>query len=312
MGYRRFKLVNSLDQVYELTDQNYKQFFNSPGGLGFSNKIGGIRIGNRLKVTNRQYEMPKITGELIFYDDENEDKYDKYADYVKFISFYPIRLYYYIPSNTRAEEDATSIFAYCEAESSDKTEVDSDSGFLRVPVTYHGTSFWLSGRESHLEINEDSSSDSTLTFPLSFPFAIGADPLRNIILPCNGTLTTPVVYTITGTCVNPYIRFFSTKVVNGVTQYLEYGASKFNGTYDYIHVDSNDNDQKIVLSNGGILIANPVTRQDLSIANVDDEENEFFLTFLKIKPGSTYATVSFENDFRGTIDLTWRDEYVSL
>ena len=311
MGYRKFKLVNSLDQVYELTDQNFKQFLNNPNGLGYRKDLDGIRIGNRYKITKREYDLPSPSGELIFYNGTNEENYDAYKRFVRFAQFYPLKLYYYTPSYDKTEEEVNSIYLNCEVVSAEKSQVSYDSGMLRVPVTFKGLSFWLSGIQSELKINTDGIEPSTFAFPLSFPFSFGSDPLRNIVLPNNGSLVTPVTFTITGRCRDPYIRFFEEKIVDGQTELVEYAACRFYGTFDSVHVDSNDSDQKIELTYEGTPITNPAVKQDLSLANVDDEENEFYLTFLKIKPGTTKATISFTNDFAGTVDLNWRDEYIS-
>ena len=312
MGYRKFKLVNSLDQVYELTDQNFKQFLNEPQGLGYRKDLDGIRVGNRFKITKREYDLPTPSGELLFYDDMNEDKYDAYHNFVVFCSHYPLKLYYYVPSNDRTEEESNAIYLDCEVIQVNKSQISYNDGILRVPVAFQGFSFWLSGKLSSLVIDNTEQEPSTYTYPLSFPFSFGSDPLRSIVLPNNGTLNTPVTFTITGRCRNPYIRFFGEKMVNGQMAYVEYGACRLVGTFDRVYVNANDSNQEISLMYEGQEIGNPAEKQDLTLANVDDEENEFFLTFLKIKPGRTHATVTFENDFQGQIDLNWRDEFISF
>ena len=303
MGYRKFKLKNSLDQEYLLTDQNFKHFFNSPSGLGFSKNLTGIRLGDRYKITKREYDLPKPSGELVFYDSTNEDKYDAYNEFIRFASFYPLRLYYYIPGNNKTEEESNSIFLNCEIQSASKSEIRHDDNTLRVPITFQGYSFWLSGTVKDINLDITDPYEGTFTFPLSIPFTFGDDPLRNVRMPNLGTLITPITLTIIGECTDPYIRFFD---ADGV----EYAACKINGTYDYVYVNANDDEQEIRLSYNGIAIANPADKQDLSIGNPDAED--FFLTFLKIKPGDTMATISFANEFGGTISLKWRDEYASI
>lgn len=313
MGYRKFKLVNSLNQTYELTDHNFKQFLHTPQGLGYRKDLDGIRVGNRFKIVKREYSLPSPSGELIFYDEMNENKYDAYHNFVKFASFYPLKLYYYVPSNDRTEEEASSIYLECEVIQTNKSEVSYNGSILRVPVSFKGLTFWLSSQLSQLNVSASSIDDSTYYYPLNLPILeprlhFGLDPMRNIVMNNDGSLNTPVAYTITGRCKDPYIRFFEKKD----DEYIEYGASKFIGSFDSVYVNSNDNDQNIILSYGGSDISNPAEKQDLSIANVDDEENEFFLTFLKIKPGVTYATISFNNDFTGTVNINWRNEYISF
>ena len=302
MRYRNFKLKNSLDQTYELTDQNFKRFFNSPKGLGFKKNITGIRIGNRFKTTKREYEFPQPSGELLFYDYNNEQTYDSYSEFIRFASFYPLRLYYYTPSFDKTEDEANSLYLKCEIIVGDKTEISRNDNALHVPITFKGSSFWMSGRESNYIVDLDNIGDSEFTFPLSFPFSFGTDPLRNIVLSNNGTLPAPVTFVITGSCTNPYIRLYD-------KDYVEYGSSKIIGTYDYVKVSAEEDDEQIILENNGIAVPNAINKQDLTIGNeiIDD----YYLTFLKLKPGMTYATVNFENNFTGTISLSWRDEYIS-
>jgi len=303
MGYRKFKLKNSLDQEYLLTDQNYKHFFNSPSGLGIDKNLTVVRLGNRNKITKREYEFPTIRGELLFYDSTNEDKYDAYNEFVRFASFYPLRLFYYTPGNNKTEEEADSIFISCEIDTINKSEVSHSDSMLHASVTFKTYSFWLSGKESILEVDVSDADKGQFTFPLSFPFAFGTDPLRDLKFNSKGTLNTPIMYRINGECTNPYIRFFDE---NGE----EYAASKINGTYDFVEVNADAVNEYITLRRQGATIANPINMQDLTIGNPD--EDEFFLTFLQAKPGVTKATVSFGNDFKGTVTFFWRDEYAGI
>lgn len=65
---RQFYLENSLGKKYELTNKNFKQFLNEPEGLGFSKNLNVLRIGNVELITDEQYSMPSISGEVLFYD----------------------------------------------------------------------------------------------------------------------------------------------------------------------------------------------------------------------------------------------------
>ena len=303
MAYRQFKLINSLGQVYTLTDQNFKVFLNNPTGLGMRKNISGIRVGNRYKINKREYDLPRPGGELVFYDDINEDKYSKYIEFVQFASHYPLKLYYYVPNNDISEQDSNAIYLNCEVQILNKDEVKTDS-LLRVPVTFLATTFWLAAKESRIYINEQDVGDGQFTFPLSFPFSFGSDPLRNIKFPNNGTLVTPLTYELNGLCINPYIRLYD-------ENFVEYGAARFIGNFDYIYVNSNDNEEQIILKYNGSELSNPANYQDLTIGNVD-EEDDYFLTFLKVKPGISYASVTFGNNFEGSIELKWRDEYATF
>ena len=309
-AYRKFKLKNSQDEEYYLTEKNYKHFLNSPSGLGMRKSIFGARVGNRFKVSERTYDFPSVSGELLFYDDRNETKYDEYEEFIRFIQYSPLRLFYYTPGNNKTEEEANSIYMVCEIVQTTKSEISHSDSCLHIPVQFKGLSFWLNNMESSMTITTETSDNGTFTFPLTIPFTFGKDPLRDLVLPSNGTIPTPIKLTIEGSCKDPYIRFFELSSGSGIDTYKEYGACKFNGDYTYVYVDSSDDKEELSLVNGSSLIGNPAEKQDLTVGNPDDDD--FFLTFLKIKPGKTYITVNLGNGFTGTVKFAWRDEYVSL
>ena len=302
-GYRKFKLENALGDIYYLTEQNFRHFLDSPSGLGFEKQLSGTRVGNRLKIDKREFALPSVSGNLIFYDDSNGSKYDDYIEFVKFSLHYPLKLYYYTPGINKTEEEANSVYLNCEVTSASKSQIQQNH-MLVVPVKFKGFSFWLKGGpESGFTIQKTDDDPGTFTFPLSFPFSFGQDVFRNISLSNNGTMITPVTYEVSGACVNPTISFYDENI-------NPYATAKFIGSYDYVYVDSNDNNETIVLKNNGVLVANPASKQDLTVADPDNED--FFMTFLKLRPGNTYATLSLGSDFKGTVSVHWREEYVSL
>ena len=89
--YRKFWLVNSLGNTYELTNPDKKVFFNNPSGFGFRNSYETKEIGNSELVTSEKYKLTDISGKLVFYDDKNGFKYSDYNDFISFIWF--TRLY---------------------------------------------------------------------------------------------------------------------------------------------------------------------------------------------------------------------------
>lgn len=309
MAYRKFKLVNSLGEEFPLTDKNFKQFLNNPSGLGLSKSLSGTRVGNRLKIDKRDYNMPSPSGEIIFYDDTNESKYDAYSRFIRFAREYPLKLYYYIPTNDRTEQEANTLYIECEVTQLTKSQVQQ-SGVLRVPVTFQSHTFWLSDKERSVTIARGDDDPGTFTFPLSFPFSFGVDPFRNIQLSTSGTLITPAKILIEGLTVNPAIYVHQKKIIQDIQIKDSYAACRLEGTYDYVFIDANDNNETIDLKYNGVTIANPAAKQDLTIADPDNED--FFLTFIKIRPGTSYITFALGYDFKGTVKVTWRDEYVSM
>lgn len=308
MSYRKFKLINSIGETYELTDKNYKHFFNQPKGLGYNKNLSGIRLGNRVKINGRQYDMPSPSGEMIFYEVSSEGIYDDYMDFMMFISHAPLKLYYYVPSTRSSDEHITTLFLNCEDVSVEKGEIDPNDATLHCPIQFAGLSFWLSEDLSQISIHGGGATSGDFTFPLSFPFSFGDDPLRNLLLRSSGTVPTPIFLEITGYCINPYIRFFQRKDGDILE---EYAASRLLGEFDHVIIDGDDNVQSISLQLNGQYLANGAGYQDMSIGVPD--KDDFFLTFLKLKPGETIATISFGNEgFNGEVDFSWHDEYFSL
>lgn len=289
---RQFYLENSLGKKYELTNKNFKQFLNEPEGLGFSKNLNVLRIGNDELITDEQYSMPSISGEVLFYDNL-ENAYQDYLEFINFVRYSPLKLYY-LPPNM--------LFPYyieCSITQVDKSEYQR-VGYLSCPVTFYGYTLWQNSQESNLVVSNSENKDGKY-YELIRPYHYAGNSLNSIEINNTGDVPIGFVFEVVGSVTNP--RLIASQ--NGVA----YGQLKLNGTFDYVRVDSNDLTESIYLENNGTVITNPLSYQDLSIADgVSD------ITFFKLKIGESKLSFSCDkiSSFEGNVSFKWKDKKVSI
>ena len=289
---RQFYLENSLGKRYELTNKNFKHFLNEPEGFGFSKSLDVLRLGNNELITNEQYSMPNISGDILFYDDV-EKAYQDYLEFVNFVRYSPLKLYY-LPPNL--------LFPYyieCNITQVDKSEYKKE-GFLSCPITIYGYTLWQNSQENILTVSNNENKDGKY-YELIRPYHYSGNSLNSIEINNIGDVPVGFVFEILGSVTNP--RLVATQ--NGSI----YGQLKLNGTFDYIMIDSNDLTETIYLENKGIVITNPLSYQDLSIADgVSD------ITFFKLKIGESKLSFSCDklSSFEGIVNFKWKDKKVSI
>lgn len=289
---RQFYLENSLGKKYELTNKNFKQFLNEPEGLGFSKNLNVLRIGNVELITDEQYSMPSISGEVLFYDNL-ENAYQDYLEFINFVRYSPLKLYY-LPPNM--------LFPYyieCSITQVDKSEYQR-KGYLSCPVTFYGYTLWQNSQESNLVVSNNENKDGKY-YELIRPYHYAGNSLNSIEINNTGDVPIGFVFEVVGSVTNP--RLIASQ--NGIV----YGQLKLNGTFDYIRVDSNDLTESIYLENNGTVITNPLSYQDLSIADgVSD------ITFFKLKIGESKLSFSCDkiSSFQGNVSFKWKDKKVSI
>lgn len=289
---RQFYLENSLGKKYELTNKNFKQFLNEPEGLGFSKNLNVLRIGNDELITDEQYSMPSISGEVLFYDNL-ENAYQDYLEFINFVRYSPLKLYY-LPPNM--------LFPYyieCSITQVDKSEYQR-VGYLSCPVTFYGYTLWQNSQESNLVVSNSENKDGKY-YELIRPYHYAGNSLNSIEINNTGDVPIGFVFEVVGSVTNP--RLIASQ--NGVV----YGQLKLNGTFDYIRVDSNDLTESIYLENNGTVVTNPLSYQDLSIADgVSD------ITFFKLKIGESKLSFSCDkiSSFEGNVSFKWKDKKVSI
>lgn len=290
--YRQFYIENSLGKKYQLTSRNFKCFLNEPQGLGYSKSLSTLRLGNQELTTNEQLSMPSITGTLIFYDKLN-NAYQDYIDFISFVRYTPLKLYYQ-PPNLLAP-----YYIDCELIQLDKGEYQKE-GYLSCAVQFYGTSLWKNSQNYEYVIG-NITDEGGKYYDLVRPYFYAGNNLNSISISNNGDVPIGFTFEIIGSVTNPRL----TATQNGAT----YGLLKLNGTFDYCKIDSSDVAQSIYLKNGDSVVANPLSYQDLSIA-----DGVASITFFKLKVGQSDLSFSCDklSSFEGKIRFNWQDERMSI
>ena len=227
--YRKFTLTNSDGNVWTLTDQNFRVFLNDPQGLGLTDNLTVTTYGNVQRVDNELFTFPQVTGDVIFYDTSNADRYQKYNDFARFISHTPLTLSYEIPTAT------PEVYTLpCYVTQLQKGESKTDN-LMTCPITIQGLDFWK-GAEVTL-----TGSGTSYSITNGGDYEVGME------------------ITITGTSMEePYFTLTKGDI---------YGEAKLTDTFDSVYINSNDTEQNMELESGGATISNPLSYQDLSISN---------------------------------------------
>lgn len=228
---RKFTLTNSNNVSWTFTSKSVKSFLMNPQGLGYSSKLDVIRYGEKANVSNEVYDFPSVSGELVFYDTSNANRYKLYNDFARFCTYTPLTLSYVIPL---ASPETYTLKCY--VTSLTKTE-SIPSGVLNVGITMQGLGFW-NGAEI---ATTGTASSYSLTNNGDFPVGLEI--------------------TVTGSLENPYVTFTQDGDL--------YGEAKFDDStaFDEVYVDSKDGEQNVILEQSGSTLPNPLSYQDLSISN---------------------------------------------
>lgn len=293
MEYRKFRLLNAQNKIFELTDKNFKVFASNPAGLGFSKTVSIYRLGNENLVPYSMINLDQITFELLFYDESLADKYQKYDDFISFISHKPIYLLYQKPNSFNWYRRLV------ESMSLSKTEVQLD-GMLHCNYNVQTLTFWEDNDVNIKHITPSEEGESKV-YPIVYPFMYGSTTLSNIELVSVGLLDTPMKIIINGRTENPqYILYDANDNI--------YGRGRFDGTFDKVVVDSAESSEEIQLYLNDLLLSNPMAYQDLTVGSPD----EIYVTFLKLKNGTSKMSFVLGDSFDGDVTIEWRNRYVTV
>lgn len=292
MSVRKFYLTNSLNKKYEFTNAQVEHFLNSPQGLGFTNSLNVTRLGDEEILNNEQYSMPSVSGEILFYG-SREKAYQDYEDFIDFLKYAPLKFYYQPPQLLEP------YYIDCRIMQLDKSEYET-SGYLSCPISIYGLSFWKNSNVKVQSYGNENTGGGKF-YPLVRDYYYNSNTLSNIVLNVDGTIPTGFVLEIDGEVTNPRLTFQQ----NNVT----YGIIKLDGTFDYVKVDSNDSTQQIYLEKDGSVLANPLSYQDLSIADGTSE-----ITFVRLRTGENNIAFTCDklSSFSGKVKFSYSDRKVSI
>lgn len=256
--YRKFWMINSNNERWNLTERELKTFLNNPQGLGFQKNITTNRFGNAQTLTDITDTFPTPNGEVLFYDSANASRYEKYNEFVKFLSYDPITLYYQLPFSIYSQ--IPNIYTLeCVVGTLTKTESKND-GLMTCPITFNALSFY---KGDPVEIN-GSGLTYTLTNNADFPIGFEIE--------------------LDGSLVNPYITLEQDNELYGEAKFIDSVA------FDNVYIDSIDGEQNLILEQGGSVLPNPLSYQDLSISN-----GSIYVTFVKLARGESTLTIGMDS-----------------
>lgn len=295
MEYRKFRLLNSQNKIFELTDKNFKVFASKPSGLGFSKTVSIYRLGDENLIPYSMLNLDQITFELLFYDEKLADKYQKYDDFISFISYKPIYLLYQKPNSFNWYRRRI------ESMSLSKTEVSTD-GMLHCNYNVQTLTFWEDNNINEIVVTTpEPDVEEGKIYPLTYPFAYTGSSLTNIQLRSVGFLDSPLQITIDGTTTDPqYILYDENNEI--------YGRGKFIGTFDRLYINSSESDEQLELKRNDLILSNPLSYQDLTVGS----PNEIYVTFLKLKLGGSRISFILGDAFEGSVRIQWRNRYATI
>lgn len=275
MSVRKFWLTNGTKtnnvlNKYEFTTPSSKVFLNNPTGLGYSQTITTVQYADVLTGTEAQ-NFPQIQGEVVFFDGANADRYDKYNKFIEFLTHSPLVIHYQIPKST-PETYSMDV----QVASVEKSESKSD-GLLRCNFSLQGLSRW---KGTEVTVTGSASSYSIT---------------NNGHIPCGFEIT------ITGNLTNPYITLEQDNELYGEAKFVD--STAFNSVY----VDSNDGEQNVILEQGGSVLPNPLSYQDLSISN-----GAIYVTFVKLARGTSTLTIGMDSGSITSVDIKFTPIYRSV
>lgn len=289
---RKFSLINRNNATWDFTDPAEKVFARNPAGLGLVKSAELLRLGNKQKVVDEQYEFVNKTFDVLFYGDTREKMYSDYNDFIDFITVGGISLLYEIPSQNVAYRISVLVSEIT------KTEV-KENGYMTCGLTLTPLSFWEDNEKNSLVISVEDSRYGK-KYPLTRPYRYaGSNALDNVAIDITGNMEVPFEITIDGGCTDPSYQIYASD------ETTVRGQCRFSGTYSYVYVNSDEAEEEIKLFDGnGTEVTYPYNYQVLSSV----EEN----TFLTLKKGRNKLRFTLGSLFEGTVTIEWRNRYVSI
>lgn len=297
---RRFSLTNADNTTWDFTDPAEKVFARNPAGLGLQRTASLLRLGNKQKVVDEQYEFINKTFDVLFYGDTLEEIYRDYNNFINFITVGDISLIYEIPSQNTSYRISVLISELT------KTEV-KDNGYMSCGLTLVPLSFWEDNIPNRIVADNSSSQLDGKKYRLQRKngqgyFYAQVEKLDNIEIDIIGNMEVPFSVTIDGFTIDPLYELYSNPSQPAT------GKCEFTGSYNYVFVNSDEANEEIQLKDSSDnVIAHPYNYQVLSPVLENQQ-----LTFLTLKKGYNQLKFFLGNIFDGTVTIEWRNRYVSV
>ena len=104
MAIRQFKLINGNGSEFNLNNY-YHAWLHDPDGLGWSQSVENVRVGNGLVTIQTLEDVPSPSGEIIFRD---YSEYQSFLDFVQVggltLGYMPLRSWRYLDCVVQLEK----------------------------------------------------------------------------------------------------------------------------------------------------------------------------------------------------------------
>jgi hypothetical protein len=255
---RKFKLINAFGAEMDLNDT--ENFFQNPGGLGFSRSINTSRAGHDFIITDDELDQKTLNGEIVF------KTYDKYMEFVNFCAHSPLILAY-MPSEKWYYLD-------CRVARIDKGEKERRR--LICPIDFIALSTWYESKKTY---RTQMSEEAGKTYDYTYPYVYVEISAGSAIVINSGLIDSPCVLHIFGEVVNP-----SWALAQGGLTLLTGGVEATIAAGNKLIVDSSPKSLELAeYTISGVLVRNLYQLSDFSKAR-----------FLMIPPGESVISFSHE------------------
>lgn len=206
---RKFYLQNSIGVRKDLQLKSF--FFNSPKGLGLSNKANYEQLGDGFYANSfLEAEQINIVGDIAFLESE----YDDFKDLIDWIySGYDLSFIY-------APDGSTEYYCDIDIDYIEKEEIDNETGCLVCPVSFNGKTPWYKSSPVILNFELDPDVDyMKFDWIMESRFPRG-NSYNTIDVSAAGHYSSYIKMTITGAITDPIVKLIN-KATNEILGQLD-------------------------------------------------------------------------------------------
>ena len=202
MDIRKFKLINSIGEEWDLNDLD--SFLTDVRGLGFEQTFEFEDVGDFFLGISKHPKQSTPRGIINF------SSYEEYNSFVFFIQKTPLVLKYKIP----IDSVDTPSEVYLDVEVKSLKKGDMESGVLRCPIEFLALGYY------YVNIDYPIETESGTGYTYTYPFTYSNESAGSVTMLLNVNIDSPCRISIFGPCTNPSWSHY----VNGV----EVGSGKVN------------------------------------------------------------------------------------
>lgn len=196
---RSFSLINEYGQEYSLNSARTTGLLTNPKGLGYSDTVSYIDIGDAFIRTKRKAKQSAISGTMIFGSSTPYDLYNAFNAYIR--GSKELRLIYKTPGAPRAYYRDVDLVKL------EKTEISK--GVLECAVEFYCKSLFYSNVQSNFTV---STVEGELRYTIEWPARYNDYSERTIALSNTGDVVAPFTLVLQGYCENPTVTLTKDEV----------------------------------------------------------------------------------------------------